>query len=290
MRCRKASSIFDRGMLMRPFLSAFTIAFLLTGVCDGTRVYAQPAQAEVPLIGLPDTLAPAVNLLPDNAPVPDDLSLDYVMGRFDPANHPDFVPVDSLYADRSGMYLRREAYEAFLKMRAHAERDSIILLIRSAARSFDTQKKIWEDKWLGVQLIEDGENLSETTPDPKERALKILRFSAMPGSSRHHWGTDIDLNDFENAWFSSGEGLALYEWLTAHAHLYGFCQPYTADRPHGYQEERWHWSYMPLAEPLTAFARKHLRNDLIDGFLGSEAAVSIDILHRYVLGINSECR
>src|SRR5690606_39172936 len=149
-------------------------------------------------------------------------------------------------------------------------------------RNFQAQKKIWEDKWSGTRRIESGENLAETTPDPTERARKILRYSSMPGSSRHHWGTDIDINNFENDWFTSGEGLKLYNWMKANAGTYGFCQPYSAGRPYGYLEERWHWSYMPVSAPLTAFAREHLKNEMIDGFLGSETAVSIDIVSRYV--------
>jgi len=219
----------------------------------------------------------------------DSITIEYIMGRFDPARHPDFVPIDSQYADRAGMYLRREAYEAFLRMRAHAERDGIKLQIRSATRNFYAQKKIWEDKWTGARLIESGEDLSKTTPDPKARALKILRYSSMPGSSRHHWGTDIDLNNFENDWFAEGEGLDLYNWMKAHAHEYGFCQPYTSGRPYGYFEERWHWSYMPLSSAFTAFAREHLQDEMIDGFLGSESAPSIGIVRKYVLGINEAC-
>ena len=219
----------------------------------------------------------------------DSFTIEYVMGRFDPSTHPDFVPVDSQFADRKGMYLRRDTYTAFLRMREHAERDGIILQIRSATRNFQYQKKIWEDKWTGTRLIESGENLAETTPDPTERARKILRYSSMPGSSRHHWGTDIDINNFENDWFTSGEGLKLYNWMKANAGTYGFCQPYNAGRPYGYLEERWHWSYMPVSAPLTAFAREHLKNEMIDGFLGSETAVSIDIVNKYVLGINPDC-
>ncbi|NJK84501.1 MAG: M15 family metallopeptidase [Saprospiraceae bacterium] len=45
-----------------------------------------------------------------------------------------------------------------------------------------------------------------TTPNPQERALKILKYSSMPGTSRHHWGTDIDLNSFSNSYFEQGEG------------------------------------------------------------------------------------
>ena len=26
---------------------------------------------------------------------------------------------------------------------------------------------------------------------------EIIRFSTIPGTSRHHWGTDIDINGFD---------------------------------------------------------------------------------------------
>jgi LAS superfamily LD-carboxypeptidase LdcB len=272
--------------LLRAVALATLLALMALPACWQAR--------SAPTTPAPDALAVAQDtILLDTVPVDvllqDSFTIDYVMGRFDPSSHPDFVPVDSQYADRKGMYLRRDTYAAFLRMREHAERDGIILQIRSATRNFNAQKKIWEDKWSGTRRIESGENLAETTPDPTARALKILRYSSMPGSSRHHWGTDIDINNFENDWFTSGEGLKLYNWMKANAGTYGFCQPYTAGRPHGYLEERWHWSYMPVSAPLTAFARDHLRNEMIDGFLGSETAVSIDIVDTYMLGINPDC-
>lgn len=223
----------------------------------------------------------------DSLSIPLDIA--YIMGRFDPSKHPDFVVIDSIHADKKGMYLRQDAYTAFVKMYHHAMKDGIQLQIRSATRNFYAQKAIWEAKWHGARPIENGENLAESTPDPKERAIKILRYSSMPGSSRHHWGTDIDLNNFENDWFMEGEGLNMYNWLIAHAHEYGFCQPYTAGRPYGYFEERWHWSYTPVSAALTEFAREHLKNEMIDGFKGSETAVMIDVVKHYVLGINEDC-
>ncbi|MEO5905404.1 MAG: M15 family metallopeptidase, partial [Saprospiraceae bacterium] len=187
------------------------------------------------------------------------------------------------------LYLRKDTYEAFKKMYNHALAEGIQLQIKSATRNFNYQKGIWESKWTGAKLIESGENLAETTPDAKERALKILRYSSMPGSSRHHWGTDIDLNSFENSWFEKGEGLDIYNWLKEHAAEHGFCQPYSAGRPHGYFEERWHWSFMPVSEKLTALARQSMKNEMIKGFMGSETAVSIDIVKKYVLGIDEAC-
>lgn len=217
-------------------------------------------------------------------------TLDYIMGKFDPKQHPDFVVIEEKYADRAGMYLRKDTYEAFIRMYEHAMKDGIQLQIRSAARNFNSQKGIWEAKWSGTRPIEGGENLAETTADPVERAKKILRYSSMPGSSRHHWGTDIDLNNLENDWFDTGEGLTLYKWLTLHAHEYGFCQPYSANRPFGYFEERWHWTYMPVSRSLTEYAATNLKDEMIKGFLGSETATELEIVRKYVLGINEACR
>lgn len=240
----------------------------------------QPVSFDMPV---KDTVVAKV----DTIAIPYDIN--YIMGRFDPATHPDFVMVDSAYADKKGMYLRKDTYKAFLEMYQHALKDGVKLQIRSATRNFYAQKNIWEAKWTGERLLEGGENLALTTSDPKERALKILRYSSMPGSSRHHWGTDIDLNNLENDWFNAGEGLDMYNWLKAHAAEHGFCQPYSAGRPYGYFEERWHWSYMPVSTKLTAYAKDHLKNEMITGFLGSETATMIDIVRYYVLGINQDC-
>lgn len=218
--------------------------------------------------------------------------LEYLMGKFDPATHPDFVKVERKYADREGLYLNKETYAAFKKMHAAATSDGVNLVIRSATRNFESQKGIWEAKWNGTRKIENGKNASIAYPDPATRALKILEYSSMPSTSRHHWGTDMDLNNLTNEWFEQGEGLKIYTWLQAHAAEFGFCQPYSAKgaaRPNGYNEERWHWSYLPIAQPLTEQARRQLRDSMITGFQGAEVARQIRVVENYVLGINQDC-
>jgi LAS superfamily LD-carboxypeptidase LdcB len=215
------------------------------------------------------------------------------MGHFDPSAHPDFVLIDSIYADRPGLYLHRETYAAFLKMHAHAQRDGITLQIRSATRNFEAQKNIWERKWTGATLIENGKDASATYPEHATRAQMILKFSSMPGTSRHHWGTDMDLNAFDNAWFESGIGLRTYQWLRTHAHSYDFCQPYSAkgdERPHGYEEEKWHWSYLPLSKTLLNIAKDSLNDGLISGFHGAAVAKELKVVERYILGVHHECQ
>jgi zinc D-Ala-D-Ala carboxypeptidase len=222
----------------------------------------------------------------------DTTSVTYLMGKFDPSKHPDFVKIAPKYSDKKEAFLRKETYEAFLKMAEAAEKDKIQLKILSATRNFDRQKKIWEDKWRGLVKVEDGTNVAKAIKDPTKRALKILNYSSMPGSSRHHWGTDLDLNYLSDDYFVNGQGKKIYAWLVANAATYGFCQPYSdkSSGRTGYNEEKWHWSYMPLSAPFTAAAKAKLKNEMIvGGFEGSETAPDIDIVKKYVLGINTGC-
>ena len=221
-----------------------------------------------------------------------EVDLDFLMGKFDPAEHPEFIEIDTIYADRSGLLLQKKCFEAFRQMHAAALKDGVKLIIRSATRNFYSQKAIWEDKWNGKRTLSDGTNASKDITDPVERALKILEYSSMPGTSRHHWGSDIDLNAFENSWFEAGEGKKLYDWMLENAAVYGFYQPYTEKdehRPNGYNEEKWHWSYKPLSSVYVQNAVKSISDEMIKGFDGSETAVSIGVKEKYILGINQEC-
>ncbi|HNG91047.1 MAG TPA: M15 family metallopeptidase [Saprospiraceae bacterium] len=212
---------------------------------------------------------------------PQEPSQEYLMGKFSPQSRPDFAVVKKPYTTRSGMMLRKEALAAFEKMWTAAQAEGVKLDIISSTRTFQQQKAIWEGKWL---------RFAKQYPDPQTRALKILEYSSMPGSSRHHWGTDVDLNDLNNAAFEKGgKHEKVYAWLAAHAHEYGFCQPYTPGRPHGYQEEKWHWSYVPLSKPLLGAYAKSLTDAAFSGFQGAETAASIQVAKHYVLGVNADC-
>lgn len=211
----------------------------------------------------------------------------YLLGQFDETKDIRFTKLSDEYARGSavGKFLRKETYQAFVKMAEAAKKDSVYLFIISATRNFTAQKSIWENKWEGRMLVE-GKDLT-TVADHKIRARLILLYSSMPGTSRHHWGTDMDLNALENSYFSSGNGLKIYEWLQAHAAEYGFCQPYTskAKGRTGYEEEKWHWSYLPLS---TNFLKEYVKSisyvDIKD-FKGSEVAKSIKAIENYVQGI-----
>jgi len=217
-------------------------------------------------------------------------TLTYIQGRFEPKDHPLFTMIPIEYASREGMYLQKEVLTAFIKMATDGRKAGLKFKIISATRNFESQKKIWEDKWNGNTLVEDGKNLAKLNWTHEKRALKILEYSSMPSTSRHHWGTDMDINALDNNFFKKGEGKKWYDWMQANASKYGFCQPYTAGRPYGYKEERWHWTYNPVSKPLTAYCKNNLKSDDIHGFTGANIAAKIDVVEKYILGINMDCK
>jgi len=211
----------------------------------------------------------------------------YLLGHFDPSLDSRFIHLTSAYAQGIALnsFLRKETFEAFRRMAEAAKTDGIDLFIISATRNFDSQKNIWENKWNGKTKV-GGKDLT-TILDLQERARLILSYSAMPGTSRHHWGTDMDLNSLDINYFSAGEGLKIYQWLTRHASEYGFCQVYSSkiNGRSGYEEEKWHWSYFPLSKGFLEAYQKEITYSDIRGFSGSETAESLQIIDKYVKGV-----
>lgn len=216
----------------------------------------------------------------------------YLLGKFDPKNRDDFVlvPEDhTLY--KAKIYLRKEVSAAFLAMVNKAKSENINLKVTSGTRNFDYQKNIWENKWTGKKLV-DGKNLMESFRDESMRFDKILEYSAAPSTSRHHWGTDIDINDADPAYFETEQGKKEYEWLVSNAPSFGFCQVYDKkglSRFAGYNEEKWHWSYLPLAFSMTIDYENIIKLSDIQGFLGDQYVKEKDIIKNYVLSLNPDC-
>ena len=260
----------------RPASLLFATAF--AGLAFGLASCAEPAaQVVAEPLHAPEVEADAAVVSAQNLPA---YTREELLGRFDPAAHPDFSRIPDAWTDKDGIYLRTEVLLACGQMRADAAADGVTLVIRSATRNFDYQKGIWERKWerpqyMGWQAV--------------DKARDILTYSAMPGASRHHWGTDIDFNSFENDWFESGEGAEIYAWLTAHAGEYGFHQVYDdkSTGRTGYELERWHWSFLPIAGPmLTAYNRLISEGDLTGApFSGAETADSLAVLRDFVNGL-----
>jgi len=215
-----------------------------------------------------------------------------LLGQIKASEQADFSIIEKPYTNKSNMYMKTQAYEAYKEMYADAAKEGIELTIVSAFRSFYHQKAIWEAKWTGKRKVL-GNDLSKKYPNAEARAKVILMFSSMPGTSRHHWGTDVDIYSVEDADFLKGKGKKIYDWLVKNAHNYGYCQVYTPKpetRTTGYEEEKWHWSFIPIAKKYIDAYRQQISYKDIGGFKGDHVAKKIEIIEKYVMGVNPDCK
>ena len=199
-----------------------------------------------------------------------------IIGQFDPSSHPRFVRVSSQWSEKT-VYLRKSVNDAFVEMAKDARKDGVHLRIVSGTRNHERQKEIWTEKWNRFE------------GNSEEKAKEILKYSSMPGTSRHHWGTDFDLNSVESAYFENGTGLKIYEWLDANAWKYGFFQPYNELGDHrntGYKEEKWHWSYYPESRKILKVYNTIINYKDIQGFEGAELSQSFHVIDTYVNAIH----
>ena len=158
--------------------------------------------------------------------------------------------------------LEVNTYKAFKKMEAAAKRDGIYLKIVSAYRGFERQKLIWNNKYEKFT--------NDFSLEPEKAISEIIRFSTLPGTSRHHWGTDIDIidgnfHDEENVLVSEKfekDGLfyKVKNWLDNNSENFGFYLTYTNDKNRkGFEFEPWHYSYKPIS---VKYYRALIKTDL----------------------------
>jgi LAS superfamily LD-carboxypeptidase LdcB len=170
--------------------------------------------------------------------------------------------------------LHYEVVASFLAMRDAAAADGIDLQARSSFRDFDTQVAIWNRKWRGERALLDreGRRIERSRISDAECVDAILCWSAIPGGSRHHWGSDIDVIDANaipagyevqlvpQEYAADGIFARLNDWLDANMRRFGFFRPYRIDRG-GVSPEPWHLSYAPVAVPaLEALSLSMLRH------------------------------
>jgi LAS superfamily LD-carboxypeptidase LdcB len=198
--------------------------------------------------------------------------------------------------------LHRSAAGAFLALQAAAHRAGLALAALSAFRDFERQLLLWNEKFRGLRplLDRDAKPLDVSQMSDVDIVHAILRWSALPGASRHHWGTDIDVIDLRaqpaghkaqllpSEFAPTGPYARLDAWLSEHAGRFGFFRPYDQDRG-GVQPEPWHLSYAPVAHAaLSALTPEVLADALagvsIDG--GAVIARELAAIHlRYVCAI-----
>lgn len=166
--------------------------------------------------------------------------------------------------DDLGCVLHRDVAAPFRAMRAAAARHGIDLRAASSFRDFGRQRELWNAKFRGERALLDaaGRRLDAAALDEGERVEAILLWTALPGASRHHWGTDVDVIDraamppgydlrlTPDEYAANGVFAKLGHWLDRHMRRYGFYRPY-ASAAGGVRPEPWHLSYAPVARGAT---------------------------------------
>jgi LAS superfamily LD-carboxypeptidase LdcB len=174
--------------------------------------------------------------------------------------------------------LHPAAAGAWLAMQAAAQAEGLALVAVSGFRDFDQQLAIWNAKFRGERPLLDRHShpLMATALEEPERVAAILVWSALPGASRHHWGSDCDVVDraalrdgevprlLDADFAPGGRHARLAEWLARHAVDYGFFRPYDRDRG-GVQPEPWHLSFAPVAGPALARMNSGLLAEALAG-------------------------
>ncbi|WP_068595172.1 M15 family metallopeptidase [Vaginella massiliensis] len=149
-------------------------------------------------------------------------------------------------------HLLPEVADAFEAMRAEAKKAGFNIRVVSSYRNFTYQKGIWERKFKA------NKNRGLST---EENIRKIIEYSTIPGTSRHHWGTDLDIIDISKGYpkdplhekhFNAGGQMHAFKvWLDENAEKFGFYLVYTNDENRkGFKYEPWHFSYKKISQPM----------------------------------------
>lgn len=151
-----------------------------------------------------------------------------------------------------------------LQKRAKTEINADLAII-SGFRHFDIQQQIWNNKLTGKKPVLDDNDkiLSPENFSKRDFIEKIMRFSMIPGASRHHWGSDFDVYDASkeikaNVQLTPSECTEgaifgeLHAWLDENIENKrdeSFFRPYAHDLG-GVACEKWHISYRPVSQEL----------------------------------------
>jgi len=156
--------------------------------------------------------------------------------------------------------LHHEAVEPFRALREAAAKDGLDLMPFSAFRDFNQQVEIWNRKFRGERPLYDrsGKVREHAALTEAELVDAILVWSAVPGASRHHWGSEIDIYDraampadyrvqlLPDEYAPGGVFERLAQWMNENLARFDFYRPYDEDRG-GVYPEPWHISYVPVS-------------------------------------------
>jgi len=191
----------------------------------------------------------------------------------------------------SGKYAIKEVMEAYWKLKGRAKEDGWHLILASGYRSFYAQRQIWNRY--------DAEYKKYPHLDEKGRVRAIMSIVSVPGLSRHHWGTDLDIseNSLQGRLTSITSDtpqkvVEYYRWMEENAPQFGFCKVYEGKKG-AVMDEPWHWSYLPFS---TVYERQFIGirdfKRILDMHVGDVNYLMKNlpnILKREIGSINPQC-
>ena len=184
-----------------------------------------------------------------------------------PVDCSDFVEVDGYIVDKGIL-------GDFNKLKESFAREGFALRIESAYRPFERQLSIWNRKASGELKLLSAEGLPMERPADEEQLMyAILTWSALPGASRHHLGTDLDVVDAKACPVGyeveltpaecDGMFRPFHEKLTeliGAGESFGFERVFVSGRGK-IQPEKWHIAHLPTSRKyLEEFSLKDLRS------------------------------
>ncbi|GGF70805.1 M15 family metallopeptidase [Alteromonas lipolytica] len=195
---------------------------------------------------------------------------------------------------------------AFSAMQTQAQADGQDLQLVSSYRSFERQLAIWNRKWRGELPLYNhrGERVDSARLTAEERVYTILIWSALPGGSRHHWGSDLDVYDKASVDAAGGEFdlvdaeyrpggpcYALAQWLNKHLDSFGFSRPFLQDKG-GVATELWHLSHTVSAAEFEKFRSQQALSDCLNAsqMEGKQTVLAMldELYPRFVLNLGAQ--
>lgn len=159
--------------------------------------------------------------------------------------------------------LHSKIIDDFLALQNAAKTAGFELTIASSFRDFNRQAMIWNNKFSGRRpvLNKQQQRLDLSALTDIDKCTAIMLYSALPGASRHHLGTDLDIfdkaavsDDYQlqltpSEYLPGGPFAALSQWLDTHLAKFGFYRPYKHDLG-GVAPELWHISHIQQSKLL----------------------------------------
>lgn len=152
----------------------------------------------------------------------------------------DMVAVDGSLSTNQGLYFKREAYDAYLKMLKAAQESGLNFKICSTYRSYQVQTSLYQNS-----LNQNGLEFTNGR-------------TAYPGRSEHHTGWAVDITSKSMGYGLSQNFINYPEgmWINNHCSEYGFIIRYPQDKTDitGYGYEPWHLRYVgvDVAKEITS--------------------------------------